>query len=49
MRYLLERFTATGGLVERAVVSSLEEAAAASRVVVNCTGLGARELVGDLR
>jgi D-amino-acid oxidase len=28
-------------------VSSLEEAAATSRVVVNCTGLGARELVGD--
>jgi len=49
LRYLLKRFTAAGGRVERAVVSSLEEAAAASRVVVNCTGLGARELVGDRR
>jgi D-amino-acid oxidase len=47
LRYLLERFTVAGGRVERAVVSSLEEAAATSRVVVNCTGLGARELVGD--
>ena len=47
LRYLLEQFTAGGGRVERAVVSSLEEATVASRVVVNCTGLGARELVGD--
>lgn len=47
LRYLLERFTAAGGLVERAVVSSLEEAAGTSQLVVNCTGLGARELVGD--
>ena len=47
LRYLLKRFTAAGGRVERNVVSSLGEAVKASRVVVNCTGLGARELVGD--
>ena len=47
LHYLLERFTVAGGRVERAVVSSLEEAARTSQLVVNCTGLGARELVGD--
>ena len=45
--YLLERFAAAGGSVERRVVSSLEEVADEGRVVVNCSGLGAREIVGD--
>jgi D-amino-acid oxidase len=44
--YLLDRFMATGGHVEQRAVSSLEEAGEA-RVIVNCAGLGARELVGD--
>jgi D-amino-acid oxidase len=44
--YLLDRFTSSGGTVERRVVSSLEEVADGG-VVVNCAGLGARELVGD--
>jgi D-amino-acid oxidase len=47
MDYLLERFAAAGGSVERRVVSSLEEVAEEGRVVINCSGLGARELVGD--
>ncbi len=47
MDYLLERFAAAGGSVERRVVSSLKEVAEEGRVVVNCSGLGARELVGD--
>jgi D-amino-acid oxidase len=43
----VERFAAAGGSVERRVVSSLEEVAEEGRVVVNCSGLGACELVGD--
>ena len=45
--YLLARFTANGGNVEQRVVSSLAEATAVCAVVVNCTGLDARNLVGD--
>jgi D-amino-acid oxidase len=44
--YLLDRFTGSGGRVEHSVVSSLNEIEG-GRVVVNCAGLGARELVGD--
>ncbi len=45
--YLLDRFTAAGGDVQVATVGSLAEAAADSPVVVNCTGIGARDLVPD--
>jgi D-amino-acid oxidase len=44
--YLMDRFIDAGGYVERRGVSSLEELVD-GRVIVNCTGLGARELVGD--
>ena len=44
--YLLDRFVALGGDVEHRAVSSLDEVGDAE-VVVNCSGLGARELVGD--
>jgi D-amino-acid oxidase len=44
--YLLDRFIGSGGHVEHRAVSSLEEAGD-GHVVVNCAGLGARELVGD--
>jgi D-amino-acid oxidase len=44
--YLLDRFTGSGGQVEHRAVSSLDEVEAGG-VVVNCAGLGARELVGD--
>jgi D-amino-acid oxidase len=44
--YLLDRFLGSGGHVEHRAVSSLEEAGEGG-VVVNCAGLGARELVGD--
>lgn len=44
--YLMDRFTGSGGRIEHRFVSSLEEIED-SRVVVNCAGLGARELVGD--
>jgi D-amino-acid oxidase len=44
--YLLRRFISAGGSVEHCAIPSLEEAGD-GRVVVNCAGLGARELVGD--
>ena len=47
LAYLMDRFVETGGSVERKTVSSLAEAAGGARVVVNCSGLGARGLVGD--
>ena len=47
LRYLLNRFADSGGEVEVAAVDSLAEAAADAPVVVNCTGIGARDLVPD--
>jgi D-amino-acid oxidase len=47
LSYLMDRFVAAGGGVERRTLSSLEEVAGDARVVVNCVGLGARNLVGD--
>jgi D-amino-acid oxidase len=45
--YLVRTFQAQGGqIVQRALVD-LGEALAHSPVVINCSGLGARELVGD--
>ncbi len=43
--WLRERLTAAGGVVETRAVTDLAEVGAP--VVVNCTGLGARELVPD--
>jgi D-amino-acid oxidase len=45
--WLLRRFEALGGRVERRELRSLGEALAAGDRVVNCAGLGARELAGD--
>ncbi|CAA9401574.1 MAG: D-amino-acid oxidase [uncultured Rubrobacteraceae bacterium] len=47
LRYLQERFAASGGTVERRMVADPDDLAEESGLVVNCTGLGARELVGD--
>lgn len=47
MSYLLAQYRARGGQIEQRTVSSLDEALASSPVVVNCTGLGAREVAGD--
>ncbi|HEX9069983.1 MAG TPA: FAD-dependent oxidoreductase [Ktedonobacterales bacterium] len=45
--YLVGRFTALGGQIERRHVADLTEPLAACDVVINCTGLGARDLLGD--
>lgn len=47
LNYLLRTFQAEGGQIERHDVRDLAEPLAASPVVVNCAGLGARKLVGD--
>ncbi|KAK3890445.1 hypothetical protein Pcinc_005602 [Petrolisthes cinctipes] len=45
--YLTSRFTSRGGVVERRHLKSLEELVGHYDVVCNCSGLGARDLVGD--
>lgn len=49
LRYLRDRLTDAGGHHERRAVRSPAEAGTAAPAVVNCTGLGARELVPDPR
>jgi D-amino-acid oxidase len=45
--YLEQRLLRAGAMVELRRIASFEEAAATAPVVVNCSGLGARELVPD--
>ena len=45
--YLMRTFRAEGGNIEQRTVRDMSQALAESHAVVNCTGLGARELVGD--
>lgn len=45
--YLTARLAASGVELEHRTLRSLTEAADAAPIVVNCTGLGARELTGD--
>jgi D-amino-acid oxidase len=47
LNYLLAQFRARGGQIEQRAVASLNEALASCPVVINCTGLGAREVAGD--
>lgn len=47
MDYLVAKFRELGGDIVQKEVSSLEEAAMASRIVVNCTGLGSIQLAND--
>ncbi len=47
LEYLRRRFMSLGGLLRRRTLASVSEAFAESDRVVNCTGLGARELFGD--
>ncbi len=45
--YLADRFADAGGKLVRSPVLYLADATAEADTVVNCTGVGARELVGD--
>ncbi|KFA93451.1 FAD-dependent oxidoreductase [Archangium violaceum] len=45
--YLMERFRRLGGSILQREVRSLDEAWAVAPLVVNCTGLGSRTLLGD--
>jgi D-amino-acid oxidase len=47
MDYLVSSFAQLGGEIVQREVNSLEEALGESRLVVNCCGLGARELCDD--
>ena len=45
--YLFQRFTESGGIFKEQKIESLEEVSALNTVVVNCSGLGAKELCND--
>ncbi len=45
--YLMRRFESLGGSIQVRALESLDAALDVSDVVINCAGLGARELVGD--
>jgi D-amino-acid oxidase len=47
LAHLLDRLGAAGGTLEASRIADLAQAFTLAPVVVNCTGLGARELVGD--
>lgn len=47
MAYLVRRVQELGGQINQREISSLSEAFQDSRLVVNCTGLGSRALLGD--
>lgn len=47
LRYLCDRLVRAGGSIEVHPVKSLDEAAGVTDVIVNCAGLGARDLVPD--
>ncbi len=47
LRYLMRRLRAAGGVITLGTISSFEEAHQIAPIVVNCTGLGARDLVPD--
>ena len=47
LSYLLELFQSQGGVVEHRAVTSLGDATSGERVIVNCTGMGSKELADD--
>jgi D-amino-acid oxidase len=49
MSYLLEMYERLGGMLVKKEVQTIQEALADNPVVVNCTGLGSRELFNDQR
>lgn len=47
LEFLIRRFSARGGVIHRRGVSTLSEALVGCPLLVNCAGLGARELAHD--
>jgi D-amino-acid oxidase len=47
MAYLVQRCKSLGGQIEQRQINSLSEAFQGSDIVINCSGLGARSLIGD--
>jgi D-amino-acid oxidase len=47
LAYLADRVRAGGGRIEQRKLTDLSDVYGEARVIVNCTGLGARDLVGD--
>jgi D-amino-acid oxidase len=47
MPWLMRRYASLGGVIERRTLRRLDEALADHGLIVNCSGLGARELVPD--
>lgn len=47
--YLRQRFAAAGGSIQTCRLTALEEVSEEFDLVINCTGIGARELVSDDR
>lgn len=47
LAYLVGRLAAAGGTIETAAIGSLDQAAADAAIVINCAGLGARDLASD--
>jgi len=47
LEFLFDEFLLSGGRILRKTVNNIEEAFAYSNYVINCTGLGARELFND--
>jgi D-amino-acid oxidase len=45
--YLQDRLTSAGGIIRQLAITDLSQAARHAPVVINATGLGARDLVGD--
>ncbi|XP_059176387.1 D-aspartate oxidase-like [Physella acuta] len=46
-KWLTERFQAAGGVIQKRKINDIKELAGEFDIVVNCCGLGARELVHD--
>ena len=47
MKWLMDEYNRLGGKITQKTVKSLDEAQADHNIVINCTGLGARELCND--
>jgi D-amino-acid oxidase len=47
LTYLMRRFRACGGVIEQRVVGVLADVASEDRVIVHCTGVGAKDLAFD--